>query len=275
MFRIGDFSRIARVSCRLLRYYDELGLLKPALVDAQTGYRSYSAAQLPRLNRILVMKELGFSLEQIVRVIDQEASAAELRAMLQLRRADAEQALSLQAARLRQIEARIAQIDAPDAIDDVVIRAEAARAVLTMRTVIPSFDAARTLLKRLVDEVPRRVPKGRLGSLLAIAHSGEFEPDAIDVEFGYVLDGPFDGALRLADGSVLRRRELPAVETMAACVRIGLPEQAHAVTARIGRYVEANGFRLDGASREVFLQPPQLERMDQSVVEMQFPVTRL
>jgi DNA-binding transcriptional MerR regulator len=62
MFKIGDFSRIARVSCRLLRYYDELGLLRPTLVDRDSGYRYYSASQLQQLNRILVLKELGLSL---------------------------------------------------------------------------------------------------------------------------------------------------------------------------------------------------------------------
>ena len=65
MFKIGDFSRIARVSCRLLRYYDEIGLLKPGSTERDTGYRYYSASQLPRLNRILVLKELGLSLEEI------------------------------------------------------------------------------------------------------------------------------------------------------------------------------------------------------------------
>jgi DNA-binding transcriptional MerR regulator len=56
MFRIGEFSHIAQVSGRLLRYYEEIGLLSPAYSDPQTGYRYYSAEQLPRLNRILVLK---------------------------------------------------------------------------------------------------------------------------------------------------------------------------------------------------------------------------
>src|SRR5262245_4426371 len=61
MFKIGEFSRIARVSARLLRYYDELGLLKPGVVDATTGYRYYTSSQLLRLNRILVLRDLGFT----------------------------------------------------------------------------------------------------------------------------------------------------------------------------------------------------------------------
>jgi DNA-binding transcriptional MerR regulator len=89
MFKIGDFSRIARVSCRLLRYYDELGLLKPAIVDRDSGYRFYGAAQLPQLNRILVLKELGLTLDQIGRATSSAVSADELRAMLLIRRVGA------------------------------------------------------------------------------------------------------------------------------------------------------------------------------------------
>src|SRR6185503_7961385 len=77
VFKIGDFSRIARVSCRLLRYYDEIGLLKPGSTQRDSGYRYYSASQLPRLNRILVLKELGLSLEEIARVLDSNLSEAQ------------------------------------------------------------------------------------------------------------------------------------------------------------------------------------------------------
>ncbi len=58
MFKIGDFSRLSQVTVKALRYYDELGLLKPTHVDRFTGYRYYSATQLPRLNRILALKDL-------------------------------------------------------------------------------------------------------------------------------------------------------------------------------------------------------------------------
>lgn len=277
MFRIGDFSRIARVSCRLLRYYDELGLLKPAIVDRETGYRSYSASQLPRLNRILVLKELGLSLEQIGRIVEDNVSAAELRAMLLVRRADVEQAVLAESDRLRQIEARISQIDAAGqpSVDDVMMRAEPAHTVLTVRTTVPSFAAARDVIRQLVHHVPRQVPRAALGSLIAIAHSPEFEPDTLDVEFGYVLAGRLDAPARLPDGTALQVRELPGVERMAACVRVGPPEQAHLITARIGQFVEARGYSLAGPSREVFLQPPRLDRMEESVVEMQFPVAIL
>ena len=87
MFRIGEFAQIAQVSGRQLRFYDQLGLLQPAHTDPQTGYRYYSIRQLPRLNSILALKELGLSLEQIGPLLKNELSPAELRAMLTMKRA--------------------------------------------------------------------------------------------------------------------------------------------------------------------------------------------
>ena len=85
MFRIGDFSRIARVSARLLRFYDEIGLFVPAHADPQSGYRFYTVAQLSELNRILVLKELGFNLDQVRAIVSKNVDPAELRNMLLLR----------------------------------------------------------------------------------------------------------------------------------------------------------------------------------------------
>ena len=93
MFRIGEFSQIARVSGRLLRYYDSLGLLRPVRIDPATGYRYYSADQLPRLNRILALKELGLSLDQIAKMVDDKISPDEIRGMLMLKKAELEQSL--------------------------------------------------------------------------------------------------------------------------------------------------------------------------------------
>src|SRR5262245_19485157 len=172
MFKIGEFSRIARVSARLLRFYDELRLLRPGVVDPATGYRYYTSTQLTRLNRILVLKELGLSLEQIGAVVDSGASAQELRAMLVVRRADAERALQEERWRLKLIESRIAQLDAgAGEFYDVLIRAEPAQRVLTVRETVSSFVASRELITMLASEVPRRVSRSVLGPVIGIAHS--------------------------------------------------------------------------------------------------------
>src|SRR5665213_3889747 len=142
MFRIGEFAQIAQVSGRQLRFYDQLGLLEPAHIDRQTGYRDYSIRQLPRLNCILARKELGLSLEQIGPLLENEISPAELRAMLTMKRAQLEQSLREEESRLRHIESRIAQIDSQGAMGDydVVVKSVAATPYLSLRCACENMD---------------------------------------------------------------------------------------------------------------------------------------
>ncbi len=271
MFRIGDFSRIARVSARLLRFYDDIGLLAPAHTDPSSGYRFYTVAQLARLNRITVLKDLGFSLEQVAEILQRNFGAAELRGMLEVRRGDAERALAQEAQRLRHIETRIAQIESEGALssDDVVVRAEPARRLLSLRQTVASFSEARGLISSLREHSRGLLPRQHGCRLMALAHSPQFESDELDVEFGFDLG---DLSPTLPGGCPLAIHELPAVDRMAVCVRVGLPEEAHLTTAKIGQFLEAAGETFDGASREVFLHLPPPERMHEAVVEMQFPV---
>lgn len=85
MLSIGDFARHAGVSVRMLRHYDARGLLVPAQVDPVTGYRSYAASQLSRVNRLVALKGLGFTLEQVGPVLEAQVTGEELRGMLLLR----------------------------------------------------------------------------------------------------------------------------------------------------------------------------------------------
>ncbi len=272
MFRIGDFSRIARVSARLLRFYDEIGLLEPARADAQTGYRYYTLAQLAELNRIIVLKELGFELEQVREILNSGVDAGQLRQMLLLRRNDAERRLEQEAQRLRQIEARIAQLETDGGLsaDDVVIRAEPAAQLLSLRRTVPSFTDAVALIGELRERSRPLAARLRGATLVAVAHAPQFEADAIDVEMGWRL-APQAG-IEVPAGSGLAVRTLEAAERLAACVRVGPPDVAHLVTAKIARYLVASGDELAGPGREVFLQPPDPSRMHEAVVEMQFPV---
>ena len=70
MLRIGEFSKLSRVSIRMLRHYDDIGLLKPAEIDQFTGYRYYSPEQLPVVGRITAFKDMGFSLADIVKMLE-------------------------------------------------------------------------------------------------------------------------------------------------------------------------------------------------------------
>src|SRR5512138_3101742 len=111
MIKIGDFARLGQVSIVTLRHYDEIGLLKPAQVDRFTGYRYYSLDQLPRLNRILALKDLGFSLEETARLLDDALSPAQMRALLRTKQVQLQQRVAEEQARLVRVEARLRQIE--------------------------------------------------------------------------------------------------------------------------------------------------------------------
>lgn len=85
MFKIGEFSRLAQVSARMLRYYDQCGLLHPDRVDHFTGYRLYSAAQLTDLARIVALRDMGFGVEEIAALLPCFGDAAAMGAALRKR----------------------------------------------------------------------------------------------------------------------------------------------------------------------------------------------
>lgn len=118
MFKIGDFSKLSRVSIKALRLYDQMALLKPAHIDNATGYRYYSAEQLPHLNRILALKDLGFSLEQISQILSAPLTPTQLRSMLQLRQAELQAAIDAERIRLQRVAARLKQIEQEDVMSD-------------------------------------------------------------------------------------------------------------------------------------------------------------
>lgn len=124
MFTIGDFARYGRVSARMLRHYDAIGLLPPDRTDPATGYRFYGAAQLARLNRIIALKDLGFTLQQVQAVLDDQVGPEELRGMLRLRQVELEAAMAAAAARLAQVEARLRSIESEGHMpaDEVVVK---------------------------------------------------------------------------------------------------------------------------------------------------------
>src|SRR5512138_1713191 len=140
MIRIGDFSKLSRVSAKTLRYYDEMGLLRPVEVDAFTGYRIYEYSQLSVLHRILALKDLGFSLEEIGRLLDDGLSVEQMRGMLKLRETEARQRLREEAERLERIRSQLRLIEQEETMSkyDVVIKSVDEIKVASVRGVVPT-----------------------------------------------------------------------------------------------------------------------------------------
>jgi DNA-binding transcriptional MerR regulator len=142
MFSIGEFARHGRVSVRMLRHYDAIGLLRPASVDPGTGYRFYQAGQLAELNRIIALKDLGFTLQQVQEILEEKVSAAELRGMLKLRRAEIHAQIEAETDRLARVEARLLTIEDEARVpaDGVVVKRLAPVRVGELTGVAPGYE---------------------------------------------------------------------------------------------------------------------------------------
>lgn len=277
MFKIGEFAQIGRVTGRQLRHYDRLGLLQPSYTDPQTGYRFYSAQQLPRLNRILALKALGFSLDQIASLIDNKTSSDELRGMLSMRKAQVEQSLAEEQIALRQIESRIQQIEEQGSLQDydVVIRSEPAQLYASVRQAFPNTGEAIELLKLIAQKGATRIKPAHRDKLTIVAYS-DFDDEGLDLEIGFTLTQAVNAPLRLAGDVELKLRELEEIQTMAALVRTGPNYQTHLAYGALGVWMEANNYEIAGLCREVFLEPPFTDpKSDEVVMEIQFPVKKV
>ncbi|EDY50159.1 conserved hypothetical protein [Streptomyces clavuligerus] len=227
MFTIGDFARHGRVSARMLRHYDALGLLRPARTDPCTGYRHYAADQLSRLNRIIALKDLGLTLEQVGRILEDRVGPEELRGMLVLRRAELEEAMARAAERLGQVEARLRSIESEGRmpIDEVIVKSLPAVRVAQLSGVAESYapkdigPVIKPLYDRLCAALERAgiVPAGPPVAYYEEAPGG----DGRVVVHAALTVGPAV-ALRPEDGpSGFEVVELPAVERAATVVHRG------------------------------------------------------
>jgi DNA-binding transcriptional MerR regulator len=275
MFRTGEFSNIARVSKRLLQYYDEINLLKPAYIDPQTGYRYYSARQLPHLNRILALKDLGLSLDQIANMIQAEVSDEAIHGMLLMKKAELEQAVHEDLQRLRRIEARLQHNQRPDDALDVVITSIPEQYFLAIRKVVPSPEELLQLVQHIQQVVPSHIDRRLLGPFAGVVHTDGFSLTNNDVEVGYLLKQPIEAPVVVSDEYVLRMRELPAVKTMATAVQTGGPDLVFIALGRIAQWIEANGYRIAGPYREIGVELPASGSLDGMVIEVQMPIEQI
>ncbi|MCX5065104.1 MerR family transcriptional regulator [Micromonospora lupini] len=275
MFTIGDFARLGRVSVRMLRHYDSIGLLRPASVDAHSGYRSYRADQLRRLNRVIALKDLGLTLDQVRAILDDAVDVAELRGMLRLRRSQLTAQLAADTARLAAVEARLRMIESEGRMttQDVVLKEIAPVRVAELTAVAPSYQSQDIgpVIQPLYPELFRRLAEtGITPTGPAIAW---YEPAADDDGDEVVVHAGVTVGAGVSAGPDLVVRELPAVGTAATIVHHGAMDDVEQSIEVLARWIEANGYRTDGFAREVYLEYCQ-DSPEQGVTELQLTVDR-
>ena len=274
MIRIGDFSKLSRVPIKTLRYYDEIGLLTPDKVDEFTGYRYYSHEQFARLNRILALKDLGFSLEQIGRLLDEKITTEQMRGMLTLRRAEIQSRLDEEADRLVRIEVRLRQIESEVSMSkyDVVIKKIEPMTVASVRGVVRTPPEQGPLWSELGGYLTaQQVHPVPNAPCFSIYHDDEYKEVDWDIEVCEVIEGS------LKETNKVKVRKLPTVETMACSLHHGPFTTIGEAYNAIQNWITENGYRITGPCREVYLHPSQAgsQTDPDTVTEIQFPVEKM
>lgn len=270
---IGEFARLGQVSPRMLRHYDEIGLLKPERVDPTNGYRLYTAHQLSRLHRIVALRYLGFTLEQIREVLEENPPVEQLRGMLRIRQAQIEQTVGEERERLRRVEAHLRALEGSHNVDvqDIVIKqtqpiriAQAAAEELTHADIGPAFG-------RLLPEVLAHLDS--VGARPGIS-AAYYEDEGGTAEEGtIVLHAGFEiGDQDVSDSDRVQVVNLPVVE-VASVVHHGSMDGIVASWEALVRWIEDSGYRLTGDCRELYHEWHE-EEPSRHVTELQQPIAR-
>lgn len=277
MLRIGDFSRLAQVSIRALRLYDEMGLLKPAQIDRFTDYRYYAVEQLPRLNRILALKDLGLALDQIRSLIERDLPIEQLEGMLLMKQQDLEQSLKQESIRLQRVEARLRQLRREGVAPayDVVVKSATAQWIAGRRIVIPTLDDMATIRCHAFTEVLATFTALRLkpgDKEMAIYHVEEYAEENLDTELAYGID---PAQASRFEGTGLVARQLPFAPLTACVIHHGRAEQITEAATSVFRWMATNGLSSAGPLREIHLDYRETNHdyTRPVTVELQLPVT--
>jgi len=267
VLKIGEFSSLAQVSIRTLRHYDEVGLLKPMHVETESGYRHYSVSQLPRLHRILALRDLGFPLDRIGEALEEGVSADALRGMLLLRRVEQEKQVEEETERLNRLNALIHLIGKEGGMtNDVIMKEAEPQWIVSLRENIPAYRVVGQLIGKLYGLLG---PLNGQGIGVGLLHDREYKEQDVDVEAGIFVKLP------VAVQAPLLCYQLPAV-TVASVVHHGAFNSIGEAYANLLRWAEANRYHPCGPTRELFLHVNQPASRDDSsnVTEIQVPVQK-
>jgi DNA-binding transcriptional MerR regulator/predicted transcriptional regulator YdeE len=277
MIKIGEFSKLVQVPVATLRYYDQMGLLKPIEVDRFTGYRYYSVGQLPRLHRILALKGLGFSLEQIGLVLAEGLTPEQMRGMLRLRHAQISQQLAEAQNQLIEVEVRLKQIEREEQLStyDVILKRVEPLLVASVRAILPNHSAVGGLFGEVYAAIGAHVGEAlgphpeEGGQTLVLWYDTEFKEHEVDGAAAFML------RCRVPESGRMRVHELPATN-MAATVHHGSYNTIGAAHEAILTWIEANGYQIVGPDRELNLYHTTPIRLDDPayVTEIQYPVEK-
>lgn len=271
MLRIGEFSKFSRISIRMLRHYDELGLLTPQRIDRFTGYRYYGEDQLPAAGRISSLKEMGFGLAVIAQILKNYDEPERLTEFLLVKRAEIQTEADESARRLLLLDTAINRLrkDETAMNYNVILKTLPERNVASVRKVIPSYQQEGMLWGILMQEIaPLRVQEPEPCYALAIFHDAEYKDANVDVEVQRTVRGSYP------DTENVRFKTEPPVQIASATYQ-GSYEQIGAVNEAVANWVSDNGYEFSGAMFNIYhVSPHETQNPDEYVTEVCYPVQK-
>ncbi|MET1019955.1 MAG: MerR family transcriptional regulator [Microterricola sp.] len=279
MFTIGEFASIGRVSVRMLRHYDEIGLLPPARVDPFSGYRYYTGAQFHDLNQVVTLKELGFTLEDVATIVHGGLGPDAVRAMLLHRRAELATQLELDTARLNRLDAHIRITEGGTIMSDPTrtvaaqLRTLPEERVAGATAIAPGFGPANItpVIGPLFDRLRAAMTAAGVppqSEAIASYDAIEDAPDGESVRASAWFIVPDD----VASGDGFEVQTLPGVTQAATLVHHGSMATIGESWQALHEWITANGYELAGVCRERYILS-QPEPQENWVTELQQPVT--
>ena len=254
----------------MLRHYHDLGLLVPEHVDPTSSYRSYAVSQLSRLHRLMALRDLGFSLDQIGNVLEDEPPLDQLRGMLRMRRAQIEQTVAGEQDRLRRVEAHLRALEGSTmAIQDIIVKRTEPVRVAEASAIAPGFGPELgPVFARLYPEVIAHLARQGARPALCLAWYEEPSDDgSVAVHAGFDI-----GNQAVEASNEVRVVELPVVE-VASVIHRGSMDNVVPVYEGLVRWIDESGYRLGGRSRELYHEWHE-EDPSLNVTELQMPVSR-
>ncbi|MEO5838491.1 MAG: MerR family transcriptional regulator [Acidimicrobiales bacterium] len=265
MYGIGTVARLAQVSVRTLRHYDDVGLLRPAWVNPATGYR-YTPEQVLRLHRILVLRDLGVPLSEIGQLIDDDVTTDQLRGILRLRQAEARARLATQTEQLTRVEVRLAQLEeGPMAAFEVIVKRLEPLRVVTLSEGPVAFDEIGEACGRMYPKLHAALARHQVAfDGLSLTLYEDTDDEDRPLRLTTALQVPSEVTI---EGDGLATIELPAVDRAATTVVRGAPDQFHDAFRAIHEWVEQTGDRATRYERELYIDCDGLR--DTWVTELQ------
>ncbi len=267
MFKIGEFSKLARISIRMLRYYDENGLLKPVSIDKFTGYRYYSAAQISDANKITLYRDMGFNVIEIAELLKIKDSNV-IENILFSKQKEIEQLINVEKEKINLINYQINNLGKRSAVTyEVSIKSVPKTKVVSYREIIPAYNYEGELWQKLLTYVDVNNIKQENDYGTTIFHDSEHREKGCDVEVCINVKN-----LRESENG-FTYREVEGVDKVASILIVGPYDKITSAIEYLSSWIEEKGYSMYGKHRQITIKHPENESdPNKYVTEIQIPV---